>query len=78
MGNPNVAGSPSWISPQVSPPSRLRYTPPWFWRNISSGRAGLLAILCTHWPNSGWGSGSCQAWMPVLEACHDLPPSSVR
>lgn len=34
--------------------------------------------LCTHWPNSGFGSGRNTAETPELDGAQLAPPSSVR
>ena len=76
---PKSAGSPSAIDVHCCRRRRReRYTPWWFCAYIRSPSVPAGAILCTHCPNSGYGSGMNDTLIPALCGCQVSPPSVVE
>ena len=78
IGNPKSEGRLPLISRQESPASSVRMTSQCFCMNSVSGREGFIAIRCTQWPTSAFGSGMPSDRSPWLIGRQLLPASSLR
>ena len=73
MAKPKSDGTPLAMSFQFSAWSSDRYKPQWLCRNSRSGRAGCMATLWMHCPNSGYLLGVFTDRMPRFCAVQVRP-----
>src|SRR5207248_6168593 len=66
IGNPKSEGRFPLTSRHVSPASSVRMTSQCFCMKRVSGREGFIAIRCTQWPTSAFGSEALVDRLPAL------------